>query len=436
MPFDETPTIRDRYRPTPIAPDDRDAARQRRRFEKDVDGVSPGKPIARPPVARGPGDVVAPTPRPGQPVVRPAQPRNGVTPRYHLPGRAAPVPTLVPKPSLGSERLTSRGQLGRERDSAAWTYGRGDRTFQGRGPWGVNAAGRRNYGTWYGRHCSPYSFAWGGVPSWCQWGAYTWPTYYGTYWPRYYDYCSWSYGYTTSYWSSYNPSYVGRHHLWYWPSSVYAPTAVYYGYDASYDRGYDDEASHVTIRIEAGDASIETAGSGVRVTPSAAREVPVSKETLAERHVTLADAYFRDSRYQDAVDAYLRALTYLTDDASIHLALADALFALGDYHYAAFMINKGIDLDPELAQLTIDKRAFYSDAATFDAQLETLRRYAAEKPYDAAAHLVLGYNLRFSGDDVGAERAFARVLEIDKGAIAAELFLNAIRSKKAAVGGK
>ena len=56
----------------------------------------------------------------------------------------------------------------------------------------------------------------------------------------------------------------------------------------------------------------------------------------------------------------------------------------------------------------------------------SLRAYLAQKPYDAAAHLVLGYNLRFSGDPEGARRALLKVLEIDPGNEAASALLGAL----------
>jgi hypothetical protein len=95
------------------------------------------------------------------------------------------------------------------------------------------------------------------------------------------------------------------------------------------------------------------------------------------------------------------------------------------------MIRQGLELDPELATVIVDKRSFYGDDKLFATQLDTLRRYTLEKPYDAAALLVLGYNLRFSKDDEGAERAFGRVLEIDPKSSAAQLFLAAIRKEPA-----
>jgi hypothetical protein len=58
-------------------------------------------------------------------------------------------------------------------------------------------------------------------------------------------------------------------------------------------------------------------------------------------------------------------------------------------------------------------------------------RYVEEKPYDAMAHLVLGYNLKFSGKPKDAAKAFQRVLEIDPASRAARLFLDALTAPPA-----
>jgi len=435
VPFDDRPTIRDRYRPLP--PDQGSDSRQRRRYERDLVRITPRPAQPQPPGNRGPGDgigtnprgpIARPSPKPGTPSLRPVPTRPGVTPRYRIPNRqpaAIATPRLQPGNSLSGRGNGGAGGRGR-RNEASWTFGRGDRVFHGKHPWGVNASGSRIYGYW-GRWCSPHSFAWCHVPSWCRWGFYSWPAYCGYYWPRYSWWCNWSSAWWDYSWSAWDPYCVSTYRPWYWPTSVYAPTSVYL---TTYDDGaYDADVGHVTIRVgDEGGADIRTEGDAVRV--SVGSGAKVSKETLAERHVQLADNHFREGRYQDSADNYLRALSFLPDDASIHFALADALFALGDYHYAAFMIGKGLDLDPDLATLVVDKRTFYGEPATFLTQLDTLRRYTQEQPYDAAAFVVLGYNLRFSGDDAGAERAFSRVLEIDKHNQAAELFLAAIRTSK------
>jgi tetratricopeptide (TPR) repeat protein len=253
------------------------------------------------------------------------------------------------------------------------------------------------------------------VPSWCRWGYYCWPAYYCWYYPRYWDWCLGSSWWSSSYVFHWDSHHVARHCVWYWPSRVYAPSIVY-----GYDDPYYDGGSSAHVTAYAGPAP------GADLAP--ARPAPA---TLAERHVDLGDFYFTEGRYEDAAESYLRALAYVPEDASVHFALADALFALGDYHYSAFMVGKALELEPAMATVVADKREFYGDPKDFAAQMETLRRYLRDKPYDAAAHLLLGYNLRMSADPAGARDAFARVLEIDKRNVAATLFVAALDAEAA-----
>ena len=54
---------------------------------------------------------------------------------------------------------------------------------------------------------------------------------------------------------------------------------------------------------------------------------------------------------------------------------------------------------------------------------EAIRAYLAKAPYDAQAHFVRGYNLRFSGRPTEAAAAFRRVLEIAPDHRGAQAFL-------------
>ena len=153
-------------------------------------------------------------------------------------------------------------------------------------------------------------------------------------------------------------------------------------------------------------------------------------ESLARKYVELGDYYFKAGRFGEAVDAYSKARSYAPDDASVHFVLADAVFATGDYHFAAFLIAEALRLDPSLASAETDKRLFYGDPKVFDAQMEALDRYLDIKPYDAQAHLVRGYNLRFSDKKEAAIAAFRRVLEIAD-TRAAQIFLDALAPKAA-----
>ena len=292
------------------------------------------------------------------------------------------------------------------------TVGRGARRFSGSGA----RYGRNFYGGlhWYHhRHSLGFNFGFGlGFGRCWGFGLYSFPYYYGCYYPRFYYNNCFNY---IGCWNGYSP-YWGRS-CWWWPQSYcYAPIINYYdgggGGGGFVDYGGYGVGSSVTI------------ASGKRV---ASTERPVeTKEAAAERHVGLGDFYFKEGRYKEAAESYTRALTYAPDDASLHFLLADALFATGDYHYAAYVIGEALRLDPEMAKSEADKREFYGKRKDFDEQLKTLREYIVSKPYDAAAQLVLGYNLKFSAQRDAAIEAFRRVLKIEPGNEPAKLFLAAL----------
>jgi tetratricopeptide (TPR) repeat protein len=204
------------------------------------------------------------------------------------------------------------------------------------------------------------------------------------------------------------------------------PTTVYYD---SYDGIID------TV-VDVREAEPSPSGEVIHVEAKPRVAKPESKESLAQRQVALGDFYFREGRFGEAVEAYRRALDHVPEDGTVHLALADALFATGDYHQAAYVIGKALELDPELAAVQVDKRAFYGDPTLLDKQLDTLKRYIEDKPFDAAAHFMLGYNLRLTGQLDGARRAFERVLELDGDHAAARMFLDALARPASSDGAK
>lgn len=272
---------------------------------------------------------------------------------------------------------------------------------------------------WGWPHCGWSS--WGGCGSFC-WGFswwYPWCWYSSCYWNSCYSSCWWN---TCSY--PYYPSY------WWYPSTTYCPAYLYV-------------PNTVVVEGESSVPSAEPAqgepiagGGGVsNGQPSEGKSGEVKSneatpESLARKYVELGDYYFKAGRFAEAVDAYSKARSYAPDDASVHFVLADAVFATGDYHFAAFLIAEALRLDPALASAETDKRSFYGDPKVFDAQMEALDRYLDIKPYDAQAHLVRGYNLRFSDKKDAAIAAFRRVLEIAE-IHAAQVFLDALVPKAA-----
>lgn len=456
-------TLRDLYRRVPrtrIDPGarrhtspryrERLADRYRKRLSDDLGktrartpGASPrpAPPRRDPAPHKGP-DRAAPTPttpdrrrgglhgRDSGPAPRPVRPGLG-SHRYRVPGRA-PQP-VAPKGSSPPSRRPPAGDL-----VAVSPIGLNHRTVRprlrprtgARSPrshrsWRTGST-RRFYGSWLWRgHYLSLCFSFGYAPRWCRWGLYTYPYYYACYWPRWYYYNRYAYGFSFGfYWSSYAP---WRRACWWWPRGYYLPSVWLSYYDSNV---YYDEPSTVVVR-DTVYVPRRTEIVHVSSSPASAADSKDSRADMVERHVSLGDFYFKEGRFAEAAESYLRALAYAPDDASLYFVLADALFATGDYHYAAFVIGKALRLDPDLARAEADKRTFYGDPDLFDEHMATLRKYLAEKPYDAAAWLVLGYNQRFSGDPEGARRSFKKVLEIDPGNEAARTLLDALAERDA-----
>lgn len=221
-------------------------------------------------------------------------------------------------------------------------------------------------------------------------------------------------------------------------SSYYAPRAFWWPSNCYYP-SYGSSFVSVPVFYPSGGSSVVLAGSDAGAGEIAEEEVVVEPtedadtealalERTVESHLRLGDFYFREGRYDEAAESYLRAIAYAPEDGSIHFVASDALFAQGDYHYAAYMIRRALELDPGLATVDLDKRTFYENPDLFSLQLSALQSYLEEKRFDAAAHLVHGYNLRFSGRPDRAAQAFERVLEIEPGNEAAELMLAGLRS--------
>ena len=314
---------------------------------------------------------------------------------------------------------TRRGSFGR-----VWSSGWGWNNN-----WCFNNFGGGGFG-WNGYY-RPFGFGWAsrwslcgfgfnGFNPWC-WNVGVlapWYAWHSTYWNS----C-----YRSAYWTGWSVPNALPANFWWYPTSTYCPTYLYVPStvavveEAELEPVYD--GGEEVIVAGGGVVGSARAGEGSSAGAPAAAE-PVSEAmALAQKYVELGDFYFEAGRYDDAAEAYAKARNYLPDDASVHLVLADAVFANGDYHYAAFLVAEAVRLEPGIVTADTDKRTFYPDPTVFEAQVEALQRYCTEKPYDAWAQLLLGYNLRFSDRPTRAVAAFRRVLELDRGNPTARAFL-------------
>ncbi|MCU0866443.1 MAG: hypothetical protein MUC36_21885 [Planctomycetes bacterium] len=429
-------------------------------------GSEAGTPVARPrntaPVAAGryrPNDTVRANPRPSAPVANARQPVAGNTtarlqPRAAAPRLVAPRANAPRSSVIAATRNFGGGFGNRFRHGFGSGFGN-CRPIHGRiwnnwwDPCGVNNWGFNNgwgfnnwgWGGGFDPWCwnSGWSIGFGGgafgwnVSLWQPWWAWR-----GAYWNTCYN---------NAWWWNWSQPGIASAGFWWYPETVYCPTyltvpsTVIVVDDREGPDGVLVSAPAARETIVAGDPGItrETivAGGGIVGTariidrPADATSDAMAV-ALAVKYVELGDFYFRADRFADAAEAYGKARSYAPNDASVHFVLADAAFGNGDYHYAAFLIAEALRLDPSLAAADTDKRTFYSDVKVFDAQVQALAAYLEKKPYDAQAHLVHGYNLRFSGQPAAAMAAFRRVLEIAPDNRAAPAFLAALAPAGAA----
>jgi hypothetical protein len=236
--------------------------------------------------------------------------------------------------------------------------------------------------------CSPWSCA--PFSHWaCTFG---WPwSCYGFGWPCYWGCWGWnscSY-YPYSYYPSYCSSYYPYSYSSWSPAPVYYTTVVNDAVDYGSSAAYEEPAA-------AGEGYITAAPAGTR---AAGEQPPEVKEALirgAADYLTLGDDAFRQGRYSDAVHHYARTVEYAPDDGVLYLLLSDALFATGDYHYAAFALRRAVELEPKILDNVIDKHGFYGDPLEYDKQISLAEQYLNEHFLDEDARLILAANYLFA----------------------------------------
>lgn len=247
--------------------------------------------------------------------------------------------------------------------------------------WDPCNQGYSNYSPWY--HCGPGSYFWAN-------GCTYWLPSYG--WSFQFGWCSSFFFSSAWYWNTHcayrYPGYS------YWGYSPWWYTNVIY---------VEREPDVIYIREESQPAVVEVpaqapaAGEVVVAAPVQPRDPEQAKKLarVAEQYLALGDLAFRERRYTDAVSHYARAIEFAPGDAVLYLVLSDALFAAGDYHYAAFALKKALELEPRLIDTIVDKHSFYTDPADFEKQLSYLERFLSDHPEDDDARLVLAANYLF-----------------------------------------
>lgn len=135
-------------------------------------------------------------------------------------------------------------------------------------------------------------------------------------------------------------------------------------------------------------------------------EVRSALQRAAVEYLSLGDRAFAEARYGDAVRHYARAVECSPQDAVLQLVLSDALFATGDYHYAAHCLRRALELEPDLLEVEFDKRSFYGEVTDYDRHILLLERYLSDHILDDDARLLLGANYLFGSNPEGTVALF------------------------------
>jgi hypothetical protein len=256
--------------------------------------------------------------------------------------------------------------------------------------------GYGSYPWWSGSSCD-WDWWWGWSFSF---GCGSYGGWYSSCWSPFWS-CAWYPFYCYSY-SNLYPYYCKPYY--YYPLQY--STIVHHVYE-----DYDPDVAVVREAAPAEALPAEPVGEAVAAARPADSPTKLTLNVAADRYLTLGDSAFRDGRFADAAQFYAKAVEYAPEHGVLHLVLADALFATGDYHYAAYSLRRALELDPALAEAVVDKHGFYSDPADFDRHLARAEIFVRENPADSDARLVLAANYLFGN------RAAAAVdlLEADSG---------------------
>ena len=128
--------------------------------------------------------------------------------------------------------------------------------------------------------------------------------------------------------------------------------------------------------------------------------------------------------------AYKQAVQAAPELSSARFALAEALIAKGEYHFAAYNIREGLKRDSAWLDSGLDRRKLYPDEIGFAAVDAKLAEYVKENPFDAAGYFVLGYARFFSKDRAQAQAAFAEALRLNENDGEARLFVQQLEKSK------
>ena len=225
----------------------------------------------------------------------------------------------------------------------------------------------------------------------------------------------WGHRYFTAYpwyhfWFGYYPIY----HSYSYPRYVYYQPTPY--------PVYRDEVVYYPVYAEAG--TVAAPAEEPYIDPDLAEELERLKaEETAVEALGQGAVKFKSGEYAAAAEAFRQAVVAAPKNAVPKFAFAHALFARGEYEYAAFMLRRGMELLPNWPSVGTALHELYGNPDDLVEHTIALRTYLDLREADVGGHFLLAYVTYFSGDLDGAEKQFRKLLETSPDHVQAEAFL-------------
>lgn len=123
---------------------------------------------------------------------------------------------------------------------------------------------------------------------------------------------------------------------------------------------------------------------------SSASQIAENQEDYRHQ-LDMAQRFFRERNYRQAVEMYHRASGMNSLDAQMKMGQAFSLLAVGDYTNAASALRRALSLNPEWNEKPVLITAFYRETNDFDAHLTRLELYVRKNPQNLEARFLQAY---------------------------------------------
>ena len=140
------------------------------------------------------------------------------------------------------------------------------------------------------------------------------------------------------------------------------------------------------------------------------------------------DLFFHGD-YAGAAEAFRQATLKAPEDANAKFAFSQALFAIGNYPDAAFLLRRGMELDPTWPTHAADPRERYGDPLDHEEQRRALETFLEFVPADPSATLLLAVQSYTTGDVATAQILFEELVALDPEDAVAIAFLAALAGR-------